>query len=108
MENSQILEIEKRASLFLFPDQMKQLEQVLYEVYEKPSTSLLSNRDLLKLFETAKSVEGCSKRSLSYYHYIIVKFFKATPKSVVEIATDDVRNYLNAESQKSSISHVFA
>ncbi|OPZ23573.1 MAG: Tyrosine recombinase XerC [bacterium ADurb.BinA186] len=106
MENSQIWEIEKKASLFLYPDQMKQLEQVLYEVCEKPKTSNYSNCDLLKLFETAKTVEGCSKRSMAYYHYVIRKFFVAVTKSVIEMTTDDVRNYLNLESQKSSMSRV--
>lgn len=52
------------------------------------------NSKLLKLFLSAKQVEGRSKKTISYYNSTISKMFDKLEKRVDNISTDDLRNYL--------------
>lgn len=59
-----------------------------------------SNEELLKLFETAKNVEGCSPKSMKYYLYVLKAFLSKVTIPVKEITTDDIRNYLDSFSSE--------
>ena len=59
-----------------------------------------SNAELLKLFETAKNVEGCSPKSMKYYLYVLKAFLSKVTIPVKEITTDDIRNYLDSFSSE--------
>ena len=52
-------------------------------------------------FLSAKRLEGCSERSLSYYASTLTRFAERVDKPVGEITTDDIRDYL-AEYQGSN------
>lgn len=58
------------------------------------------NSELLKLFETAKNVEGCSPKSMKYYLYVLKAFFSKISIPAKEITTDDIRNYLDGFSSE--------
>lgn len=58
------------------------------------------NEELLKLFEIAKNVEGCSPKSMKYYLYVLKAFFSKVHTPVKEITTDDIRNYLDGFSSE--------
>lgn len=52
------------------------------------------NNNLLGMFLSAKQVEGCSERTITYYRSIISRLFSLVRKSIREISTDDIRSYL--------------
>lgn len=52
------------------------------------------NTELLNLFLSAKRIEGCSEKSLKYYHQTVLTMFKTIGVRVQEIKTDDLRKYL--------------
>lgn len=101
LEKREILE---RAATYLEKDYLTKLSKTLDEVDGIKATP--TNFELLELFKTAKSVEGCSAKSMKYYVYIINDFLSKTKLSVKEIITDDIRNYLNNHSVNSNGSKV--
>ena len=92
-------EILKGAKSFLKQAELGQLNLLLDNIINSKNQDK-TNAELLVLFETAKSVEGCSQASLKYYLYILNSFFKVYTKNVNEITTDDIRNYLDTFSSK--------
>ena len=87
-------EILKGAKTFLKQAELGQLNMLLDNIIN-PEKQDKTNVELLVLFETAKSVEGCSKASLKYYLYILNSFFKICTKNANDITTEDIRNYLD-------------
>lgn len=53
------------------------------------------NIKMIESFISSKQVEGCSNRTISYYKENIDKFVESFDKSIKEISTDDIRNYLS-------------
>lgn len=53
------------------------------------------NSEYLDLFLSAKQVEGCSEKSISYYRKTLEKMLVQIDKSVLGITTDDLRAYLS-------------
>ena len=92
-------EILKGAKTFLKQAELGQLNMLLDNIIN-PEKQDKTNVELLVLFETAKSVEGCSKASLKYYLYILNSFFKICTKNANDITTEDIRNYLDTFSSK--------
>ena len=97
-------EILEKASSFLAKDDLEKLSKTLDEIDGIKSTP--SNLELLELFKTAKSVEGCSTKSMKYYVYLISDFLNKTQIPIKEITTDDIRSYLNNHSVNSTGSKV--
>lgn len=54
----------------------------------------VDNRDYLEMFISAKKIEGCSERTLSYYKATIQNMFKEITTSVMQITTEMLRDYL--------------
>lgn len=52
------------------------------------------NSRLVELFLAAKRVEGCSEKSLKYYHSTIATMLETVKQRVQEIETDTLREYL--------------
>ena len=46
-------------------------------------------------FLASKHVEGCSDRTITYYHATIDKMLDVVNKKIEFITTDDLRNYLS-------------
>lgn len=61
---------------------------------ENRDDSQQSNDELLKLFLSAKQVEGCSERSLKYYRTTLSKMIVKIDKSVRQVETNDIRAYI--------------
>lgn len=61
---------------------------------EKDSSNETTNERLLESFLSAKRIEGCSERSLTYYKTTIETMFNKNGKNVREMITDDLRGYL--------------
>lgn len=72
-------------------EQLKHLGEVLrYALMPKQDTYT----DLLRLFLTAKEVEGCSARTIVYYESTIQHMIETVGKPYTQIESDDLRGYL--------------
>ncbi len=88
-------------SEYLSIPQMKKLQEVLLNSFsgriEKQKS--VSNRQFLKMFLDAKTIEGCSSRTIQYYRVTIERMLDAVSGPIRKITTEDMRDYL-AEYQK--------
>ncbi len=75
------------------------------EKVSKPS-KLESNKnhDLLDNFLSAKRVEGCSERTITYYRTTIFKMLYKIGLNIEDITTDDLRKYLADYKNKNNTS----
>lgn len=60
------------------------------------------NKTMIDSFISSKQVEGCSKRTIKYYKEIIEKFVNNFDKSIKQISTNEIRNYLSNYKDNSS------
>ena len=99
---------------YLNDEQMNELNNILYitlndfDVIKTDKKLSISdskeNHDLLQSFLSAKRVEGCSERTISYYNSTIVKMLDCIKLKIESISTDDLRNYLADYKNKSNAS----
>ena len=73
---------------------------------ENRDDSQQSNDELLKLFLSAKQVEGCSERSLKYYRTTLSKMIVKIDKSVRQVETNDIRAYISDYENESNAGKV--
>lgn len=66
----------------------------------------IDNSQLLKMFISAKKIEGCSEKSLEYYNFTIIHMLQGVQRAIREITTDDLRCYLAKYQQKRKSSKV--
>lgn len=74
-------------------EQLKQLANSLRTAF---APRRHDKADYLRLFLTAKEVEGCSSRTIAYYESTIRHMTKAVKKPYTQIESDDLREYLSA------------
>lgn len=84
--------------------QVEQLRRVLkhnlfgYEIQRKADTTTedanAENARLTGAFLSAKRIEGCSEKSLSYYRKTIENMSEKIGKGITHITTNDLRSYL--------------
>lgn len=89
--------------------QLEELDKVLknrLRTVLKEENKEETKEDLLKIFISAKRVEGCSEKSLRYYYSTIKNMQNQISKSEENITTEDLRNYLNEYQQINTISKV--
>ena len=110
MYTQMITEIEQKMQATLDNKQMDVLHKVLEGVFAAASSGEKSDteaeRALLDAFLSAKKVEGCSGKSLRYYHSTINNMLIQINKSAKHITTDDLRQYLDNYQRKSGASKV--
>ena len=76
--------------------QLKQLKVVLESaLYSHAESSMPSNSSLLDLFLTAKEVEGCSPRTITYYESTLKHMDSSIGQPYTQICSDDLRKYLS-------------
>lgn len=64
------------------------------------------NYKLLELFLSAKQVEGCSKKTVSYYKSTIKFMLDKVDKDVLTVSTDDLREFLSKHRKERNSSKV--
>lgn len=115
MKDKIVLAVLNGMSETLDADQMTLLERALkdalaeYNVAEKTTDEeqrSKENADMVAVFVSAKKIEGCSEKTLSYYQSSIEKLLEATQKSVKEITTNDIRCYLADKQEQRALSKV--
>ena len=99
---------------YLDNGQAEQLRRVLqhnlsgYEIQRRTDSTtedaIAENARLTGAFLSAKRIEGCSEKSLSYYRKTIETMFEKIGKGITHITTNDLRFYLTdyQEERKSS------
>ena len=86
--------------------QLEKLQAVMqyvlfqYEITKKDENTEDTTLNLVDLFLSAKRVEGCSEKSLKYYHTTIQAMLFAVNKDVKQIETEDIRSYLTSYQQQ--------
>lgn len=68
----------------------------------KHQEELNENQNMIDSFISSKQVEGCSERTIKYYKEIIEKFVNNFDKSIKQISTNEIRNYLSNYKDNSS------
>lgn len=79
------------------------LEGALIKVGGNPEKA---DEQLIKDFLAAKSLEGCSERTLAYYEKTIKRMLGAVAKGIKAITTEDLRTYLSRYQAESNVSKV--
>ena len=107
-----IKEIERLIAPELAKQQLDKLHAVLshclLEATDFPlcCARFSTNKQALDTFLSAKSVEGCSPRTIRYYALTLESFSAAIDKPFAEVTTDDVRNYLTERQRNGHVSNV--
>ncbi len=111
MENNNIItEIMQGMLGYIDNAVSKKLKEVLEHVFAKYTEVKAgldepNNEELIDKFISAKRIEGCSEKTLSYYKNTIEKVLDYIKKDIVHITTDDLRGYF-ADYQGTGISKV--
>ena len=99
----------------LSKEQLDLLETVLtqtldgYEVTHSISEEeqqAKANAELLQAYLSAKKIEGCSEKTISYYQSTIDTLFANVRKPVCDVTTNDIRNYLSEYQERRKVSRV--
>lgn len=85
LDNAQLQELQRVVEHCLFG----------YEVTEVKNRQTDDNSELLALFINAKSIEGCSEKTVKYYQSTVEMMLSKVNKSARSITTDDLRQYLS-------------
>lgn len=84
-------------SEYLSLAQMKKLQEVMLRIFSSNSASRkeISNDNYLQMFLDAKTIEGCSNRTIKFYKTTIEKMLAIVSAPVRKITTEDMRCYLS-------------
>lgn len=93
---NQIYNILNDMSEYLNISQMKRLQGVLINRLQEPEEDIkrIENKDYVKMYLSAKQIEGCSERTLAYYSSTLSKLFACIKLPIRKITTEIVREYL--------------
>ncbi len=92
-----IVTILNEMSEYLSIAQMKKLQEVMLDAFSGKieKRKQISNQEYLKMFLAAKTIEGCSKRTIQYYRVTIEKMLMVMNQPIRKISTEDMRSYLS-------------
>lgn len=110
MKNLVITEIMQEMVGYLNNEQLEKLEKTLNytlwnkEIVKKDDVKVDDDTDYLIEFLSAKKVEGCSERTLSYYKSTLKNMLNILNKPVKHIETSDLRSYIALYSDNQKVS----
>lgn len=100
MNNNTIQAIENEMGPSLTREQMLKLHSVLVKYAAKAESTSEGENDFVKMFISAKRVEGCSDKTVRYYESTLRNMLNGIEKEAENITTEDLRLYLDAYQQK--------
>lgn len=107
MEQQLINEVLCQMIPHLSNDQISLLKNVLEGALIKAGGNTeKADEQLIKDFLAAKSLEGCSERTLVYYEKTIERMLSTVAKGIKAITTEDLRAYLSQYQAESNVSKV--
>lgn len=88
--------------------QLKKLQEVLIGRLESDSIEIeeIDNISYLEMFITAKRIEGCSERTITYYESTIKALLDRVNVPIQKMTTEILREYLSQYQEKSNCSKV--
>ncbi len=89
LNNAQILKLQEILGHCFWKVKVEKDESV------KTREDLRPNEEYLDLFITAKTIEGCSEKTLHYYRATLRKLFELREEQVTHMTTEDLRDYLS-------------
>lgn len=95
---NEIYSILNEMSEVLNMQQLQRLQESLLDHLAEKSNEKkhpADNKEYLEMFIAAKSIEGCSERTLTYYKTTIQNMFQKITTSVMQITTEMLREYLS-------------
>ena len=98
LDNSQLLELRKALNAAF-----EGIDIVKAESNHEEKTC---NDDIVDAFISAKRIEGCSAKTLSYYNKTINAMLSEIKKNVNQVTTEDIRAYFTAYQEKKQPSKV--
>lgn len=108
MKEQFINEIQRKMLPYLNNEQLMQLRNALTETLQGATVEYedgmkTDERDAVEAFISAKRIEGCSEKTLSYYRKTIEAMVSGIGKTAQQITTDELRKYLtNYQVQRGS------
>ena len=102
MKTQLIKEVQQRMLPYLNNEQLQHLQDALeyclhgVELASSDQPQEQEHTDSVAAFIAAKRIEGCSEKTLAYYSKTIKTMVAAIGKTVQQITTDDLRQYLTA------------
>ena len=111
MKEQLISEIQRKMLPYLNNEQLMQLRSALNETLQGATVSFgdgieTDDRDAVEAFISAKRIEGCSEKTLSYYRKTIEAMTSGIGKNAQQITTDELRKYLTSYQIKRGSSKV--
>ena len=100
MKKQIINEIQRKMLPYLNNEQLLHLKAVLEASFQGVIIEMgeeqpkVDEQDSVAAFITAKRIEGCSEKTLTYYSKTIAAMLNGVGKSPQQITTDDLRKYL--------------
>ena len=93
---------------YLSIPQMKKLQEVMLKTFSKNTEArkIISNNEYMKMFLEAKTIEGCSLRTIQFYKVTVGRMLQTLTQSIRKITTEDMRTYLSEYQKINSCSKV--
>ena len=93
---------------YLSIPQMKKLQEVMLKTFSKNTEArkIISNNEYMKMFLEAKTIEGCSLRTIQFYKATVGRMLQTLTQSIRKITTEDMRTYLSEYQKINSCSKV--
>ena len=104
MTEQLIAEIQRKMLPYLNNEQLMHLRDAMAETLEGATITYDSGSipaeetDAVEAFITAKRIEGCSEKTLSYYRKTIESLIAGVGKAVQQVTTDDLRRIRHEQS----------
>ena len=103
-----IVTVLNEMSEYLSIAQMKKLQEVIIKTFAENEAvkTDIANDEFLRMFLSAKRIEGCSERTISYYQTTVKHLLSKTETSVRKITTEEMREYLSNYQKRNDCSNV--
>ena len=93
---------------YLSCDQIKKLRETAVRIFSAPDRPLasVSNEEYMQMFLDAKSIEGCSRKTIQYYRFTITRLFEVVTTPVRSISTEEMRRFMTEYHREHNCSKV--
>ena len=103
-----IVAVLNEMSEYLSIAQMKKLQEVIIKTFAENEVAKtdIPNEEFLKMFLTAKRIEGCSERTIEYYQATVMHLLSKIERNVRKVTTEEIREYLSEYQKWNNCSNV--
>ncbi len=93
---------------FLSCAQLKKLQEAAVKIFSEQEVRAAdaSNDEYMNMFLDAKSIEGCSDKTVHFYRYAIQMLFRFVQTPVRRITTEELRRFMTEYQKRNNCSKV--